>query len=82
VSDVMIHESGAIGGTVVCRENLSTQRKPAPGPFSPPQAAHDQTWERTPAAAVGSRITACSRHMTRPSYYVLITQFQIMTLLI
>jgi hypothetical protein len=49
------------------------------GPFCPPRAPHDQTWERTRAAAVGSRLTSWC--MTRPSYDVLITQFQIMTLL-
>jgi hypothetical protein len=37
------------------RANRSTRRKPAPVPLCPPQMAHDLTWARTWATAVGSQ---------------------------
>jgi hypothetical protein len=50
---------GAVGGMRIGRVNRSTRRKPAPVPLCPPQIAHDLTWDRTRAAAVGSqRLTA------------------------
>jgi hypothetical protein len=36
-------DCGAIGGMKVGRGNRSTQRKPAPAPFCPPQIPLDQT---------------------------------------
>jgi hypothetical protein len=50
---------GVIGG-MIGTGNLSTRRKPAPVPLSPPQTPH-ATRTRTRAAAVGSqRLTACA----------------------
>jgi hypothetical protein len=51
----MIYEGdcGAIGVMKIGRGNRSTQRKPAPAPFCPPQIPHDQTRPRTRAVAVG-----------------------------
>jgi hypothetical protein len=43
---------GAVGGMRIGRGNRSTRSKPAP---VPPQIPHDLTWDRTRAAAVGSR---------------------------
>jgi hypothetical protein len=54
-------ECGAVGGMRIGRKNRSTRRKPAPVPLCPPQIPHDLTWDRTLAAAVGSR-----RAMSRP----------------
>jgi hypothetical protein len=52
-------DCGAIGGMKIGRGNRSTRRKPAPGPFCPPQIPLDQTRALTRAAAVGSqRLTA------------------------
>jgi hypothetical protein len=48
-------ECGAVGGMRIGRGKRSIQRKPAPVPLCPPQIPHDITWDRTPAAAVGSR---------------------------
>jgi hypothetical protein len=48
-------ECGAVGGMKIGRGNLSTIRKPAPVPLCPPQIPHELTWDRTRAAAVGSR---------------------------
>jgi hypothetical protein len=48
-------ECGAVGGMSISRGNRSTRRKPAPMPLSPPQIAHDVTWDRTRAAAMGSQ---------------------------
>jgi hypothetical protein len=48
-------EFGVVGGMRVGRGNRSTRRKPAPVPLCPPQIPHDPTWDRTRAAAVGSR---------------------------
>jgi hypothetical protein len=44
-----------VGGMRIGRGNRSTRRKPAPVPHCPPQIPHDLTWDRTRAAAVGSR---------------------------
>jgi hypothetical protein len=46
---------GAVGGMRIGRGNRSTRRKPAPVPLCPSQIPHDRTWDRTWAAAVGSR---------------------------
>jgi hypothetical protein len=67
VQPQMIDEGdcGAIGGMKLGRGNRSTQRKPAPAPFCPPQIPLDQTRAQTRAAAVGSqRLTAWA--MARP----------------
>jgi hypothetical protein len=48
-------ECGAVGGMRTGRETRSTRRKPAPVSLCPPQIPHDLTWDRTRAAAVGSR---------------------------
>jgi hypothetical protein len=51
-------ECGVIGG-MLGKLNGSTQRKPAPVPFCPPQIPSGMTRARTRAAAVGSqRLTA------------------------
>jgi hypothetical protein len=47
-------ECGAVSW-MIGRWNWSTERKPVPVPLCPPQIAHDLTWARTRAAAVGSR---------------------------
>jgi hypothetical protein len=44
-----------VGGMIISRGNRSTRRKPAAVPLCPPQVLHDLTWDRTRAAAVGSR---------------------------
>jgi hypothetical protein len=50
---------------MICRENRSSRRKPAPVPLCPPQIPHDLIQARTQAAAVGSqRLIACA--MARP----------------
>jgi hypothetical protein len=47
--------------------NRSTRRKPAPVPLCPPQIQHEQTWDRTRAAALGSwHLTASA--LARPIY--------------
>jgi hypothetical protein len=46
---------GVVGGIRIGRGNRNTRRKPAPEPLFPPQIPHDLTWDRTRAAAVGSR---------------------------
>jgi hypothetical protein len=51
----MIDECGVVGGMRIGRGNRSTRRKHAPVPLCPPQIPHDLTWDRTRAAAVGSR---------------------------
>jgi hypothetical protein len=53
----MIHDGdcGEIDGIKIGGENRSTRRKPAPMPLCRPQIQHDLTWDRTRAAAVGSR---------------------------
>jgi hypothetical protein len=48
-------ECGAFSGMRTGRRNRSTRRKPAPMPLCPPQIPHDLVWDRTRAAAVGSR---------------------------
>jgi hypothetical protein len=48
-------ECGAVGGMRIGRGNRSTRRKPAQAPLFKPQIPHDPTWDRTRAAAVGSR---------------------------
>jgi hypothetical protein len=45
----------AVGRMRIGRGNRSTRRKPAPVSLCPPQIPHDLTWDRTRAAAVGSR---------------------------
>jgi hypothetical protein len=53
------------------RGNRSTRRKPALVPLCPPQTPYDLTWDRTRAAAVGSR-RLIAWGMARPqlSFYV------------
>jgi hypothetical protein len=46
---------GLVGGMRIDRGNQNTRRKPAPVPRCPPQIPHDPNWDRTRAAAVGSR---------------------------
>jgi hypothetical protein len=61
---------GTVGGMRIGRENRSTRRKSAPVPLCPPQIPHDQTWDRSRAAAVGSqRLTADDRNLTRVTKY-------------
>jgi hypothetical protein len=48
-------ECGVVGGMIIGRGKGSTRRKPAPVPLCPPQILHDLTWDRSRAAAVGSR---------------------------
>jgi hypothetical protein len=63
-------DCGAIGGIKIGRGNRSTRRKPAPTPLCPTQIPHDQTRDRTRAAAVGNqRLTAWA--MARPLLTVL-----------
>jgi hypothetical protein len=47
---------GAIGGTQIGRGNRSTRIKPAPAPLCPPQIPHDQTRDRTRAAAMEKKV--------------------------
>jgi hypothetical protein len=47
-------ECGAVGG-MSGKGNESTWRKPVPLPLCPPQTPYDLTWDRSRAAAVGSR---------------------------
>jgi hypothetical protein len=49
------YDYGAVGGMRIGRGNRCTRRKPAPVPLCPPQIPHDLTWDRTRAAAAGSR---------------------------
>jgi hypothetical protein len=51
----MTDEYGAFGGMRIGRGKRNTQGKPAPVPLCSPQIPHDLTWDRTWAAAVGSR---------------------------
>jgi hypothetical protein len=54
------NECRAYGG-VLCKENRSTRRKPAPVPLCPPQIPHNLTRARIWVAEVGiRRLTACS----------------------
>jgi hypothetical protein len=56
---MVMDESGAVRGMKIGRGNLTTRRKPAPGPLSPPQILHELTWDRTRGSAVGSwRLTS------------------------
>jgi hypothetical protein len=48
-------EYGVVRGTKIGRGDRSTQRKPVSLSVCPPQIPHDLTWDRTRAAAVGSR---------------------------
>jgi hypothetical protein len=44
------YDDGEIGGLIIGRGNRSTQRKPAPVPFCPPQtAARTRIWAATVA---------------------------------
>jgi hypothetical protein len=52
------------GGMRIGRENRNTRRKPAPLPHCPPQNSHDLAWDRTQAAAMGSRLTAVITSLT------------------
>jgi hypothetical protein len=62
----MIDEYGAFCGMRIGRGDRNTRKKPLPVPLCPPQILHDLTWDRTWAAAVGSRrLTAWA--MARPS---------------
>jgi hypothetical protein len=57
---------GTVRGMRIGRGNRSTRRKSAPVSLCPPQIPHDLTWDRTRAAAVGSRrLTAWA--MARPA---------------
>jgi hypothetical protein len=49
-------ECEAVRGMRIGRGNGSTRRKPAPASLRPPQIPHDLTWDRTRAAAMGSRL--------------------------
>jgi hypothetical protein len=49
------YDDGKFGGMKIGRGNRSTRRKPTPAPLCPPQIPHDQTRDRTRAAAVGSQ---------------------------
>jgi hypothetical protein len=49
-------ECGAVGGTKIGKAKRNNWTKPAPVPLCPPQIPHDLTWDRTRAAAVGSRL--------------------------
>jgi hypothetical protein len=53
----MIDKYGAVDGMKIDRGNSSTLKKTAPVPLSPPQISHYLTWDRTLAAAAGSRLT-------------------------
>jgi hypothetical protein len=65
------NECGIVGGKKICRENRSTRRKPAPVPLCPPKIPHDLTWDRTRAAAVGSRrLTRTYLNFDSRSWYV------------
>jgi hypothetical protein len=56
---MMDDDYGTVGGMRIGRGNRITRRKPAPVPLCPPETAHNLTWHRTRAAAVGSqRLTA------------------------
>jgi hypothetical protein len=60
-------ECGVVGRMRTGRGNRSTLRKPAPVPLCPPQIPHNLTWDRTRAAAMGSRrLTAWP--MARPPF--------------
>jgi hypothetical protein len=63
----MISDDWAVvGGMKIGKRNRSTLRKPAPIPLCPPQIPNNLTWDRTRAAAVGSRrLTAWA--MARPT---------------
>jgi hypothetical protein len=66
-------ECGVVGGMRIGKGNRSTRRKPPPVPLRPPQISHDLTWNRTRAAAVGSRrLTAWA--MARPAPPVTLTE--------
>jgi hypothetical protein len=51
----IINEYGAVGGMRADRGNRSTWRNPTPAPPCPPYISRDLTWDRTQAAALGSR---------------------------
>jgi hypothetical protein len=62
----MIGEYGTFSGMRIGREAEALGEKTAPVPLCLPQTAHDLTWDRTRAAAVGSRTLiswAMARHM-------------------
>jgi hypothetical protein len=46
---------GAVGGMRIGKGNRSTRKKAAQIPLFPPQIPYDLTWDRTRAAAIGSR---------------------------
>jgi hypothetical protein len=48
-------ECGTVGGMRIGKGNRNTRRKPTPMLLCPPRAPHDLPWDRTRAAAVGSR---------------------------
>jgi hypothetical protein len=71
---MMKDECGTHGEMRIGRGNKSSQRKPAPVPFCPPQIPHDLTWDGTQAAVVGSwQLTAWA--MARTQYGVSIQCF-------
>jgi hypothetical protein len=51
-------DCGAVGGMRIARRNGSTRRKPAPVTLRLPQIACDLTWDRSRAAAEGSRLSS------------------------
>jgi hypothetical protein len=55
VSARMIDGYGEFGGMRIGRGNRSIRRKRAPVPLCLPRSSYETTWDRTRAAAVGSR---------------------------
>jgi hypothetical protein len=56
-------EYGDFGGMRIGRENRSSRTKLVLVPLCPPQIPHDQTWDRTPVAELGSRrLTALAKN--------------------
>jgi hypothetical protein len=51
----VVDDCRAVGGIIIGTRNRTTPKKPAPMLLCPPQIIHDLTWDRTRAAAVGSR---------------------------
>jgi hypothetical protein len=76
----MVDEYGAFGGMEIGRGNRSAWGKLASMPLCPPHIPHNLTWDRTQAAAVGSRrLTAwaigtvcCLSKLSRYTTYVLL----------
>jgi hypothetical protein len=70
-------DCGAFGGMRISRGNRSTQRNPAPVPLCPRQILHDLTWNRTRAAAVGSRLQTATTMAQSPLFVNVIPSFSI-----